>query len=130
MAEAEQPTVAVQETTKRERTPAQLKALQHARAKAAEVRAKTQSSDVVRLIFTHPLTPPWDRHIQPEKISIRTIPSRTIHKVILIAPHATGDVIPLTLAVKATYAPPVTYTNMRAPRMPLVSAKIRKINFH
>ena len=40
MAEAEQPTVAVQETTKRERTPAQLEALQRARAKAAEVRAK------------------------------------------------------------------------------------------
>ena len=40
MAEAEQPTVAVQETTKRGRTPAQLEALQRARAKAAEVRAK------------------------------------------------------------------------------------------
>ena len=40
MAEAEQPTVAVQETTKRERTPAQLEALQRARAKAAEVREK------------------------------------------------------------------------------------------
>ena len=40
MAEAEQPTVAVQETTNWERTPAQLEALQRARAKAAEVRAK------------------------------------------------------------------------------------------
>ena len=40
MAEAEQPTVTVQETTKRERTLTQLEALQRARAKAAEVRAK------------------------------------------------------------------------------------------
>ena len=40
MAEAEQSPVPAQETTKKERTPAQLKALQRARAKAAEVRAK------------------------------------------------------------------------------------------
>ena len=39
-AEVEQPPVPAQETTKKERTPAQLEALQRARAKAAEVRAK------------------------------------------------------------------------------------------
>ena len=40
MAEVERPPVPAQETTKKERTPAQLEALQRARAKAAEVRAK------------------------------------------------------------------------------------------
>ena len=45
---------------------------------------------VVRLIFTHPPAPPWDRHIHPQKI-------RTLRFDVEPYKAPTGDAIPLTL---------------------------------
>ena len=71
---------------------------------------------VVRFIFTHPPALPWDCHIHPEN------------------PEPVQSQFPPTAAtrylshstVKATYAPPVTYTNMLTPlERPLTIGDVR-----
>ena len=51
-------------------------------------RMRSSPFEVVRLIFTHPTTPPWDRHIPPG--DVRTAPTAATALQSIIAPPPNG----------------------------------------